>query len=234
MDGVFAPMGEAGRLRSWSGAGLLVARRSDLHGTPWLGPAERVVAGVLPAGRRAEWLAGRLLAKRLLGEVTGLPPQRLAVLPRPDGSPYALLDGVPAPGVHLSVSHTERYVAAALAPVPVGVDLCETTSAGAVRRVAEHVFTAAERALVGAAGGGGPGDPDTAGAAALAGAWALKEAAVKADRGSVFGDAPRRVPLLGLCPPRLGGGRRAMVWRAEGVVLALVLVPAGPAGSASP
>ncbi|MFE2325385.1 type I polyketide synthase [Streptomyces sp. NPDC059385] len=75
-----------------------------------------------------------------------------------------------------------------------------------------HAFSPGELTLIGA---------DRA--EALAGAWALKEAAVKADRSGVFGWAPRGVALLGLAPPRLGGRRRAMVWRAGGALLALVL-----------
>ncbi len=109
------------------------------------------------------------------------------------------------------------------------MDLCESVSAAAVRRVADHVFSPEELSLV------GTDRPD-----ALAGAWALKEASVKADRSSVFGDAPRRTVILGLRPPVLGGRRHAMAWRADGVVLALVLahpatspgLPAGPAALA--
>lgn len=93
-----------------------------------------------------------------------------------------------------------------------GVDLCETASAAAVRRVADHALSPAELSLI------GEDRPD-----AMAGAWALKEAAVKADRSGIFGAAPRRIVILGLRPPVLGGRRRAMVWQAGDAVLALVL-----------
>ncbi|MFD7556790.1 4'-phosphopantetheinyl transferase family protein [Streptomyces sp. NPDC059533] len=221
-----------GSVRRWGGAAVLVARRTGPREAPvpssGLSPAERRVVGALPARRRAEWLAGRLLAKRLVGEAMAAPEREVEVLPRDDGSPYVVVGGIPVPALHVSISHTGRHVAAALAPEPVGVDLCETGSADAVRRVAEHAFSPGELTLIGA---------DRA--EALAGAWALKEAAVKADRSSVFGSAPRAVALLGLAPPRLGGRRRAMVWRAGGALLALVLArPRGhcvgapcPAGS---
>lgn len=95
----------------------------------------------LPAWRQAEWTAGRWLAKHLVGEALRVPAYDVEVLPRADGSPYVLVGGGPVPAVHLSLSHTGRQVAAALAPEPVGVDLCETASAAAVRRVADHALS---------------------------------------------------------------------------------------------
>lgn len=212
MDTVFRPL-VPGRLHRWGGAGLLVARRPDLTHQPLcLSAAEQRVARALPAWRRSEWMAGRLLAKRLAGELVGAPAQEVEVLPRDDGSPHLLVGGRPVPSVHVSISHTPGHAAAALAPEPVGVDLCETASADTVRRVAGHAFSPGELSLIGT-------DHDEA----LAGAWALKEAAVKADRSGVFGGAPRRIPLLGLRPPALRGPRRAMAWRAGDAVVALVL-----------
>ncbi|MFE5490123.1 4'-phosphopantetheinyl transferase family protein [Streptomyces virginiae] len=201
-----------GRVHRWGGAALLVARRSGPYRPPPLSGAELRVLEALPAWRRAEWTRGRLLAKRLVGDALAVPPGEVEVLPRDDGSPRVVVGGVPMPAVHVSISHTARHVAAALAPDPVGVDLCEAASEAAVRRVADHVLSPGELSLVVAGG-----------AEAVVAAWALKEAAVKADRSSVFGAAPRGVVLLGLRPPVLGGRRRAMVWRADETVLALVL-----------
>ncbi|WP_329388383.1 4'-phosphopantetheinyl transferase superfamily protein [Streptomyces sp. NBC_01351] len=201
-----------GDVHRWGGAALIVARRTDLLAAPPLSVAERRVVGALPAWRQAEWLAGRLLAKRLVGQVVSAPAPQVEVLPRADGSPCVLVGGSPVPGLHLSISHTTRHVAAALAPEPVGVDLCETGSAATVRRVADHAFSPSELSLIG-----------TRRPEALAGAWALKEAAVKADRSSVFGAAPRGIEILALGPPLLAGRRRAMVWRAGDALLALVL-----------
>ncbi|MFJ6760693.1 4'-phosphopantetheinyl transferase family protein [Streptomyces sp. NPDC091273] len=209
-----------GHVHRWGGARLVVARFTDLRQAPFLSPAEQRVVHALPARRQAEWTAGRLLAKRLAAGALAVPADEVEVLPRDDGSPYVLVGGSPVADVQVSISHTARHVAAALAPGAVGVDLCETASADAVRRVADRVFSAGERSLI------GTDRPD-----ALACAWALKEAAVKADRSSVFGAAPRLVEILGLRPPVLGGRRRATVWRAGDAVLALVLAPSpGPAG----
>ncbi|MEV7617190.1 4'-phosphopantetheinyl transferase superfamily protein [Streptomyces sp. NPDC089799] len=210
---MFPPV-EPGRIHRWGGAGIVVAERPGPHRAPPLSPAEQHLLRALPAWRQAEWTAGRALAKRLVGEALAVPAAEVEILPRPDGSPRILVGGSPVPGLHVSISHTARHTAAALAPEPVGVDLCETVSAAAVRRVADRILSAGELSLV---------DQDRP--EAMAGVWALKEAAVKAGRSSVFGDAPRGVELLGLDPPALGGRRRAMVWRAGGAVLALVLAP---------
>ncbi|MET3988248.1 4'-phosphopantetheinyl transferase superfamily protein [Streptomyces sp. PvR034] len=207
-----------GRPLRWGGAGVVVARREDLRRIPLLSPAEQRVVDGLGSRRRAEWLAGRLLAKCLVAAFLAVPARDVEVLPRGDGSPRVLVGGGPAPALHLSLSHTARHVAAALAPGPVGVDLCDTASAETVRRVADHVLSPRDRRAVTT---GRPGDRP----GAWAGAWALKEAAVKADRSGVFGAAARRVPILSLWPPLLGGGRRAMVWQTDGTTLALVLAP---------
>ncbi|MFG2994151.1 4'-phosphopantetheinyl transferase family protein [Streptomyces sp. NPDC048257] len=207
----FRPIAQ-GRIHRWGGARLIVALSGDLRRAPPLSPAEQRVAGALPAWRRAEWTAGRLLAKCLVGEALSAPADEVEILPRDDGSPCVLVGGSPVTALNVSISHTSRHVAAALAPQPVGVDLCEEASADAVRRVAEHFLSPRELSLIG-----------TDRPAALAGAWALKEAAVKADRSGVFGAAPRGIPILGLRPPVLGGRRRAMVWRAQDAALALVL-----------
>lgn len=212
LDGAAFPPIAAGPLHRWGGAGLIVARRSDLLGAPVLSPAERRVIHALPGWRQAEWAAGRLLAKRLAGEVLSVPAGEVEILPRTDGSPRVLVGGSPVHSVHLSISHTGEHVAAALAPQPVGVDLCDTGSAAAVRRVADRVLSPRELTLIG-----------TDRPAVMAGAWALKEAAVKADRSGIFGAAPRRIAILGLRPPLLGGRRRARVWQVGDTVLALVL-----------
>ncbi|PWK69502.1 4'-phosphopantetheinyl transferase superfamily protein [Streptomyces sp. CG 926] len=201
-----------GRVHRWGGARLIVARARDLGQVPALSPAERRVLRALPAWRQVEWTAGRFLAKRLVGEVVPAPADGVEILPREDGSPRVLVGGSAMPDLFLSISHTARYVAAALAPEPVGVDLCEIDSVDAVRRVADHFLSPEELSLMDAE------RPD-----AMTGAWALKEAAVKADRSGVFGAAPRGIPILGLRPPVLGGRRRAMLWRAGGAALALVL-----------
>lgn len=208
---VFPPL-VPDRVHRWGGAALVLARRADLDRvasrSPLLTPAEREVLDGLPVRRRAEWAAGRGLAKELVAGVTGERAGGVEILPRADGSPR-----LSVPGLRISLSHTAAHVAAATAPGPVGVDVCETFSAPAVLRAADHVLHPAERRLAGT-------DPER-----LAAAWALKEAAVKAVHGGLAGEAPRRVRILGLTPPLLDGGHRALVRTTGTAVVALVLAP---------
>ncbi|MGV9278161.1 4'-phosphopantetheinyl transferase family protein [Streptomyces griseosporeus] len=201
-----------GRVHRWGGAALVVARRADLDRSaarsPLLTPAERHVLDGLPARRRAEWAAARVLAKELVARVTGERAGDVEILPLADGSPR-----LSVPGLRISLSHTAGHVAAATAPGPVGVDVCETSCAPAVLRAADHVLHPEERRIAGT-------DPER-----LAAAWALKEAAVKADRRGLSGEAPRRVRILGLAPPLLDGGRRALVRATGTAAVALVLAP---------
>ncbi|MEU6592246.1 4'-phosphopantetheinyl transferase superfamily protein [Streptomyces sp. NPDC046881] len=199
------------RVHHWGGAALLVARRG-VRGAPpsWsplpFTPAEWQVLHGLPRWRQAEWAAGRLLAKTVVSKVTGRPVGEVEILPRADGSPR-----LSVPGLQVSLSHTAHHVAAAVAPGAVGVDLCEVSAAPSVRRAAPHVLSPAERRLT-------RDSPEL-----LTAAWALKEAAVKAGRRCLSGEAPRRVRILALTPPLLSGGRRALVGGAGTATLALVL-----------
>ncbi|MFF9277413.1 4'-phosphopantetheinyl transferase superfamily protein [Streptomyces griseosporeus] len=199
-----------GRVHRWGGAALVLARRADLDriasGSPLLTPAERHVLHGLAPRRRAQWTAGRILAKALVAEVTGKRADGVEILPCADGSPR-----LSVPGLRLSLSHTAGHVAAAVAAGPVGVDVCETSRAPEVLRAADHVLNPGESAVVGHD------------AVRLAAAWALKEAAVKAGRQGLSGEAPRRVRILGLTPPALDGGHRALVRAAGAAVVALVL-----------
>ncbi|MEV4196186.1 hypothetical protein AB0J65_33065, partial [Streptomyces toxytricini] len=106
MDTVF-PSLAPGRIHRWCGATVLTAPRPGLlAAAPPLSPAEADVLGALPARRREEWTAGRLLAKRLAGQAYGVPPAAVEVLPREDGSPRVLVGGAPVPDAHLSISRT--------------------------------------------------------------------------------------------------------------------------------
>lgn len=208
-----------GAIHRWDTALLAVARRETLDQTPpWsplpiLSPAERNHYHTLPPWRRREWAAGRDLAKHLVAGATGTPLTEVEILPREDGSPQLLIGAHPETAPHLSISHTEHHVAAALASDPVGIDVCELTSAVAVGRAADHILTPGERPVV------------TDHPASLTAAWALKEAAVKADRRTMFSDAPRQARILGLTPPVLDGGRRALLRHTGSALVAVVVAP---------
>ncbi|MEV6652082.1 4'-phosphopantetheinyl transferase superfamily protein [Streptomyces sp. NPDC051219] len=208
-----------GRIHRWGTATLIVARRTPgptppRSPLPFLTPDERHLYQALAPRRQTEWAAGRLLAKHLIHHHLATPPTDVEILPRHDGSPHPLINGRPIPGLNLSISHTTHHVAAALAPDPVGIDLCETTSAPTIRRVADHILTPHERTHT------IPDHPHT-----LTAAWALKEAAVKADRHSIHGTAPRHIHIHSLTPPTLSGPRHAMLWHTTTALLALVTTP---------
>lgn len=68
--------------------------------------------------RRHSFAVGRLAARELLAERLGCPISDVAIAVLPDGS----LD-VPGTGLHLSISHSDREVRAAVSSGPVGIDV---------------------------------------------------------------------------------------------------------------
>lgn len=85
---------------------------------------ERLQAITAPR-RRAQFIAGRLLLRRLLRHL--LPPARTFSVSASDQGPPRLEDrGHGVPPLHLALSHSGDWVCAAAAPLPVGLDL-ETT-----------------------------------------------------------------------------------------------------------
>jgi len=123
--------------------------------------------------RQRQWLAGRVLARKVIGEVLGFAPdQSIEIVSRDSRNlgtaPQMWVGGRLVAG-NLSIAHSDRGVLVAYCPEPaarVGVDLCEgvPNSAG-FRRL---WFTPAEQAWI-------ERDPD---AAALI--WSVKEAVFKA------------------------------------------------------
>ena len=72
--------------------------------------------------RRREWLGGRMAAKKLLEERTGIKKDQIELLPNTRGKPepYYLKKRLP---YELSISHSGEYAAAAIGKVPLGLDL---------------------------------------------------------------------------------------------------------------
>jgi 4'-phosphopantetheinyl transferase len=138
------------------------------------------------ARRRAEFVAGRLAARRALSG-SGLPlPRDLAIDRDEDGAP--LLIGLA--GVALSITHARVRAIAAVADRPIGIDLCDATDAPRIRRVARRAFPRAhERALV----------LEDDRSACLA--WAAKEAVAKALRiGMLEGGGVERIEIVAIDP----------------------------------
>jgi phosphopantetheinyl transferase len=196
----------------------------------WLAPRERqLYAGLRDRRRRCEWLAGRIMAKRLVSErfsfaLATILPARIEI-DSGDGRtrrlrPRILVDGRPL-GCRLSIAHSGRSLLVALVGsgrLGVGVDLLEPVACG--RGFTDLWFTPRERRWL-------ANDPRL-----WPVAWAIKEAAYKAsNRGEAF--RPRTFEVLpdpsGGFACVLGGRQPGMlrqlsVWRTpcdETAILAL-------------
>jgi len=203
----------------------------------WLSPGEsRMHARLGDSSRRQGWLAGRVLAKRMLldhlaagrKEGTELQPRRVEIdsgdVRRRGRRPAVRLDGRSLP-VSLSISHTDGAVLVALAceaGVSVGADLVDRAELGA--GFARMWFTPAERRWLES-----EGDPELA-----ATIWAIKEAVYKAvNRGEAF--RPRSVEvlpagqdgrILATYPGRGGRVQDPHVWRTPQDEIAVVVMHA--------
>lgn len=172
-----------------------VAAQDPAH---WLTGQEMAAHGAWESPkRRAEWLAGRLAAKRLVGDTFGLGPLAFAI-GREGVAPCVVGPGVPP--VTLSLSHSHGLGAATLSDGrregSAGID------AQRIRPVhhglCARVFTAGERGQIAARFGA---EDDPAGMLLF---WALKEASIKARR-AAWGRPLREVEA------RLIGEGRAVV-----------------------
>jgi 4'-phosphopantetheinyl transferase len=199
----------------------------------WLAPAEAArLAGYTRDKRRREYRLRRWAGKQAVAAFAGLgrEPSTMAaieVLNRPDGSPYAVVDGVP---LEVGISLTDRLDRAVCLVggregVEVGVDLeiVEPRSDGFVT----DFLTPAEREIV--HGGGAAWGLDRDAAANLI--WSAKESALKVLRTGLRADTwTVEVCLTGPVGPggwaplhvrSAGSGRRLPGWwrRWEGFLL---------------
>jgi 4'-phosphopantetheinyl transferase len=150
-------------------------------GTRQLSADERRTCAQLGPRRGMEFVRGRVLLRRLVEAVLGLPYQQISVLVA-EGGAIRLADH----HAGVSISHTSRYTAAAVWPDGrVGVDV-EEPPAGLdnrlVRRCCQGWSDQVNRL------------PDAARAAAFARVWTVQEACVKAV-GLGLAGAPWRIPV---------------------------------------
>lgn len=115
----------------------------------WLGPRERrVLSGLKVPKRRSEWMAGRLVAKRVLAgqlEVDAL--KRIEILAADDGAPEGFFDGRKL-DCSISISHRDSAAACVFArgaAVGCDLELIEPRTARFVR----DFFTERERTSLG-------------------------------------------------------------------------------------
>lgn len=183
-----------GEVREVLGAFVLAEAREAGEVAVRLGANERALLEGMPWPlRRAEWLAGRRVAKRLLAEVFGLEPERVEVLPLESGAPRVWVDGSPREGLVLNLTHTRGWAVAAAAAAAVGVDACDDVDGPRLERIARRVFSEGEAEGCGA----------HASAQAQAAVWALKEAGLKLRIGGVFDPGARSVRVESLEPARV-------------------------------
>jgi phosphopantetheinyl transferase len=181
-------------VREVLGAFVLAEAREPGEVAVPLGPGERALLDAMPWPlRRAEWLAGRRVAKRLLSAAWSLDPSRVEVLPLESGAPRVWVDGAAREDLVLNLSHTRGWVAAALATVPVGVDVCDDADGHRLERIGRRVFSEGE-----AEGCGAHASPQH-----QAAVWALKEAGLKLRIGGVFDPGAKSVRVEALQPARV-------------------------------
>jgi 4'-phosphopantetheinyl transferase len=165
--------------------------------------------------RRATWLAGRMLAKRLLGERLAAPAEIHIESRASDGQhgerPVAFVAGRPVDWA-LSIAHSERGVLVAISRergVRLGVDL---VGRAATRGRLDWTFTEAERRRL----ADGSRLPEQL--------WAMKEALYKAcQQGEGF--MPARIEVVGEAgyPGFDGCVRTLQCWRVDGQFAALAV-----------
>lgn len=181
-------------LREVLGAFVLGEAREPGEVAVTLGPREQALLADMPWPiRRAEWLAGRRVAKRLLQLAFQLPPERVEVLPLESGAPRVHVDGVARPDLVLNLSHTREWAVAAASTSPVGIDACDDADGPRLERIGRRVFSDGEAEQCGA--------HDSA--RSQAAVWALKEAGLKLRIGGIFDPGAKSVRVLSLEPARI-------------------------------
>jgi len=168
-----------------------------------LSPTEQGrLARISSAKRRAEFLAGRLLLRRLLAATLGGEARDWSLTAAEDGPPLVPADA----GVCLALSHSGGWVAGAVSTSPAGLDLETPGRARDVLALAANVCTPGEQARLCALQG-------AARDAAFREMWTLKEAWLKR-RGD--GVSPARLAAVGTRE----GGLGAWTWVSPEVTLA--------------
>ncbi len=88
----------------------------------WLAPEKRQRIDRLPGKKRLQSLCGDALARQMLGERLGIPPEEVVFSYNANGKPVTR-------GAWFSVSHSGEQVCCAVSDVPVGVDLEQVRTA---------------------------------------------------------------------------------------------------------
>jgi 4'-phosphopantetheinyl transferase len=109
-------------------------------GPAWLNAAERERLSHMTAPRRRlQFLAGHELARVLAAEASGTPFAEWDLVADEHGAPRLLLGGAPC-GWHVSLAHGGDWVAAAVAPVRIGIDIESAPRERDLAALARHAF----------------------------------------------------------------------------------------------
>lgn len=158
-----------------TGAQVAVARLDQVIASSpsapetWLSASELARAERLrvPA-RLRQYLAGHWLLRQLLAQHCGGAAQHWTLQEREHQPPAA-----PTPGLQLALSHSGDWIAAAIAPLPIGIDIEQRRPRPALLKFAELLQDP----------GSTPGSLDED---QLLQRWVLKEALIKRDHGSAL------------------------------------------------
>lgn len=135
----------------------------------WLSPCEQARAAAMRApARHAQYLAGHWLLRTLLAQAHGGDPRDYPLQER-DNQPPA----VAGAALCTSLSHGGDWIAAAISPAPIGIDLEPRTPRPALRRL-QHLLLNPDE------------PPDSLDDDALLQRWVIKEALIKRDHGSAL------------------------------------------------
>lgn len=175
-------------------------------GNAWLSPSEQVrLAGLAAPHRRAQFIAGRLLARHLIAEVRGGTLSDWSVEGSEGRAPIVAGHG----DLCLSIAHSGDAVVCALGNVPLGVDIevCTDRSRGSLL----EAITKPEE-LAGLCGIADNTLPQLV--------WTLKEAWIKCSGVELFGT------MLGhgaQAWPAQRAAANACTWQQQSAVVALVV-----------
>ncbi len=124
-------------------------------GAAWLGADERQrLARFVRAERRTQFIGGRTLLRRALGDLLGVPPATVLLQERPGLGPALLHPAAPAVG--FSISHSGNWIAcAASTETALGLDIERIDPGRDVLRLAEQAFGPDEAARLAACPEGG-------------------------------------------------------------------------------
>ncbi|MGE5864251.1 MAG: 4'-phosphopantetheinyl transferase family protein [Rhizobacter sp.] len=175
----------------------------------WLSAPEQArLARLTSARRRASFLAGRVLLRRLLATVCGGDPARDWPLDAPEDLPPVVLGGGPA----LALSHSGDWVAAAISNTPAGLDIEAAGRTRDVMGLAAAVCTAEERQRLAAL-------QDAAQQEAFRELWTVKEAWIKQ---RTEGASPDRLARISTALASDAEPAAAWSWRCADLALSWV------------